>query len=512
MARNTKFKITETANLDLLPEVRSKLSRINNSILVGSDLVIRTPLGKSFDPNVILSQFDKIFDSNLNFMNLVLQKLEKEQRDKFGPRSIQSPWSDIKDDFLSQFQIAEFPGNDNIYISGQQRLRPLSINNTLKKLKNSTNSGLPYLVRKGDLKSRYNDKFLADELSNKYPCVMFIRTQEQRKTRIVWGYPMSNTILEASYFFPLFDVRKTLPYRSSLLGPDNTAKRVTEIIKFVRNNEGYVVLSMDFSAYDKSVKPFHIERVFKSIKTFFQPNPVHYSQLDRICKTISDISIVSPDGIISGKHGLSSGSVFTNDVGSMVQKDISEDSKLIAIDDYTGDDSCVAVKSKDIEKYFKFFENQGFKINRGKTFESTDFAIYLQNLFHYDYIKEDGIIYGIYPIYRALNRLIFQERWSNFEDYSLIGKDYYSIRAISILENCKHHPLFEKFVEFIFNLDKYSLQYSEDAVSKYESYVNDTEGTSGLLFNQYSDDISGINSFETVKILKRLVSGNNKRS
>jgi hypothetical protein len=503
---STKFNLTSVANLDITPEVRSKLSRNSNSVLVGSDLVIRTPLGKSLSIDVILDKVDSLIKRNRDKLNDVLYKLEMEQRVKVGPRSIQLPWSDIKDDFLSQYSTGDNAEDLKRYpvSKGISSLRPTELSATLRRLKNSTSSGLPSLMRKGDIKASYTGALYSQELLKHYPSMMYIRTQEQKKTRIVWGFPMSQTVLEASYFFPLLDIRRTLPHRSSLLGPDAVARRVTEIIKYVRTNQGYTVLSMDFTAYDRSVRPRHIRKVFSSIKGYFQPNPKYYSDLDSICDTISNISMVTPDGIQEGTHGLSSGSVFTNDVGSEVQKNISDSSGLIKLSDYTGDDSIVAIKSTDVAKYFKLFEGEGFKVNRSKTYDSKDFSVYLQNLFHYDYIRDDGTIYGIYPIYRALNRIIFQERWSNFEEYSLIGKDYYSLRTISILENCKHHPLFEEFVKLILELDKYSLEYDDSAVEKYKSYFFQTEGVSGIFANQYSDDVSGIRSFETVKLVNKL--------
>ena len=96
------------------------------------------------------------------------------------------------------------------------------------------------------------------------------------------------------------------------------------------------------------------------------------------------------------------------------------------------------------------------------------------------------------------------ERFTDFLDDGLDGKDFFSIRSISILENCKFHPLFSDFVKYVWSLDKYSLKFSDSSLRKYVEMMRSTEGTDGLIRNQYGTEVSGIRSFESFKIIDQL--------
>lgn len=142
-------------------------------------------------------------------------------------------------------------------------------------------------------------------------------------------------------------------------------------------------------------------------------------------------------------------------------------------------------------------------MNDSKSYISKDFIVYLQRLYDRYYLK-NGFIGGIYPLYRALNRILYQERYSDFMDYSLKGRDYYSLRTISILENCKYHPLFEEFVKFIYYKDKFKLSFTTEGLANYNRMTSNGTGTVGLINNQYGDSTKGINSFETIKVINKL--------
>lgn len=219
----------------------------------------------------------------------------------------------------------------------------------------------------------------------------------------------------------------------------------------------------------------------------------------------SSIGIVTPDGVVSGNHGVPSGSTFTNEVDSIVQMLIGVQLPFINLESMLvqGDDGVYIIPNGKEDLVFDHFARFGLSVNREKSYVSKDYVTFLQCLYHIDYIKQ-GIIGGIYPIYRALNRLCYQERWSDFEDFGISGKDYYSIRSLCILENCKWHPLFEKFVKLILSKDKYSLDFSSQGLSNYVHMIEKTKGTEGILVNQYGDDVKGLRSFESYKLIRKL--------
>lgn len=493
------------ANLNLDVEVERKLTYNLSQVVNGRKDVLVTPIAKEYGADSLISEFNKVFNTGRSKMNQTLLDLEDSNIAKLGPRSIAIPWSDRRKSLLTSFDSDR---NDNldrfntIPIGGKGNLRPLSLSVAMKLLKNNTNSGLPYLTRKGILKERVLNKFEL-LLKRKDPCVLFTRTQEQGKTRNVWGYPMVDTLNEMCYYSPLLEVQKRLNYRSALVSPDEVGRRMTALILKAVNNREYTLQSIDFAAYDTTVKSKLQSLAFDYIKSLFQVQ--YHPEIDYIAYRFKTIGIVTPDGVIKGEHGVPTGSTFTNEVDSIVQAIIGISTGKIGLDSFQvqGDDGVYLLKFKDVDIFNDAFDSYGLNINRDKSYLSRNFAIYLQCLYHVDYLK-DGFIGGIYPVYRALNRLMYQERWSDFEDYGIQGKDFYSIRTICILENCKHHPLFKEIVQFVLKHDKYSLTFSDQGLAKYVQMIGQSKGAGEILRNQYGDYVSGIKSFDTTKLIKIL--------
>lgn len=500
MKSNTAYPFLSQLEID--QDVSYRLSIQLDRIKFGNNENFVTPLGADNNSKIILDEIDLLFSDNLKDINDVLKDLEVSNRDKFGSRSIALPWSELKDNFYESFESDHILGNLDVKIApSSNSLRPIDRTTALKLLKNSTNSGLPYYTRKSKVKERVLKDF---EILNieKYPCIMFTRTQEANKTRPVWGYPISDTLNEMCFYSPLLSFQKNQNYRAALIGPEEVSRKLVELVLKAQSNSRTLV-SVDFSHYDRDVKERLQYFAFFYIKELFQ---VQYSsEIDEIALRFLTIGIITPDGIIYGPHGVPSGSTFTNEVDSIVQMLISIQLSFVSLDDMQvqGDDGVYLIPNDCKDKLITQFEEFGLTVNREKSYTSSEYAVFLQCLYHIYYINK-GIFGGIYPIYRALNRLCFQERWSNFEDFDIVGKDFYSIRAICIMENCKYHPLFESFVKIVIKHDKYSLDFSSQGLSRYVHMIESTEGAEGILFNQFGDNIKGFKSFETYKLIKRL--------
>lgn len=500
--------ITKYANLSFLNKlnlnllVKDKLSNLLSRIISGNEDVYLTPFAKNNGPNFLLSEFNKVFDTNINSMNDVLIDLESKNRDSFGSRSFAAPWKDRKQSLLDSFGSGKSISLDIKPLAGVPCLRPLSRARASDLLKSDTSSGLPFYIRKGLVKDRVLNEF-EELLERKDPCILFTRTQEQKKTRNVWGYPMADTLFEMMFYSPLLGFQKKLPYRSALISPIEVSRRMTEIILECSQRGDYTMVSIDFSRYDNTTKSELQKLAFEYVKSLFQP--IWHKDINYIAERFRTIGIVTPEGIISGDHGTPSGSTFTNEVGSIIQATIANSLTFVNFKflQIQGDDAVYLVPKDKTGELYKRFESCGIVVNRDKSYESNKYAIYLQNLFHVDYLN-NGIIGGIYPIYRALNRICFQERWSDFEDYSILGKDFYSIRTICIVENCKYHPLFRELVAFVLKYDKYSLDVSDQGIASYVQMIRRTKGAGEILNHQYGDDVSGIRNFETFKLIKEL--------
>jgi len=492
-------------NLDIDQDVKLRLSINLASIYSGNKEVLVSPIAKEHGADKILSEWNLVFNGNREIMNDVLIQIEESQQLKCGPRSISIPWSERWEQTRKYFDMSSvvYSALDATPEALRDRgiLRPLSVANAVKLLKNNTNSGLPFYTRKGKVKDRLVKRF-DHYLSRKDPCVLFTRTQEMRKTRDVWGYPCADTLNEMMFYKPILDYQKRLNWRSALIGPDAVNKSLTRMIIEARSR-GLYLISVDFSSYDRSLKQDLQYKIMEYYKYLYQDK--EHSRLDYICDRKSTIGLVTPDGVMKGPHGEPSGSTFTNEDDSIGQFIISRDSGALVngLFNIQGDDGVYAIHEDKIQSFFNSFKRYGLELNVDKSDKSLDYLIYLQNLYHVDYMK-NGVIGGIYPTFRALNRILYQERWSNFEDYDIEGSDYYSIRAISILENCKHHPLFEKLVRFIIKYDKFSLRTSQKGIRNYVKMVSESSGIEGVLYNQYGDNIKGINNFDTVKLINRI--------
>lgn len=503
ISANQSFNFLNNLNID--QDVTRRLSLLLSSTIVGSSDVLETPIGRDTGASRILSEWDKVFQANKSLLNDTLLKIEEEQRSKYGPRSLAKPWESRKQTLLDSYQTSN--GRADIIDSlpslskDLKILRPLSIDNAMKLLQNTTNSGLPFYTKKGTVKERVLQKF-DDLLDRKDPCILFTRTQEQHKTRNVWGFPIADTLNEMRYYAPLLAYQKRLPYRAAVQGPTEVDSSITRIIRST-NYTDRTLISIDFSAFDNTVKSSIQKLAFNYIKSLFQANCLQ--DLNYIESRFRDIGIITPDGVFSGNHGVPSGSTFTNEVDSLAQAIIALSHDYIEPGDMQvqGDDGVYAVPTDKISEFMKLFELCGLEVNDEKSYTSKDYCVYLQNLYHKDY-ESSGLIGGIYPVYRALNRLVYQERWARFEDYGISGRDYYAIRTICIVENCKYHPLFKELVKFMLKHDKYSLDPSDYGITKYMQMLSKTQSAGGILNHQYGDNVDGIRSFETFKLIKEL--------
>lgn len=498
---NLKFPFLDDLNLD--HQAKNKLSIILGKTVEGNDDVFVSPLGNDNRDKVILEAWDSIFKSNSSDLPQSFIDIEESNRSKFGPRSIALPWSERRENLVSYFsKDIVLPNVESNIYPHTYKLRPISYENAADMMKLNTNSGLPYLMRKRLVKERTIDKHQS-LLKAGYPCVLFTRTQEGNKTRDVWGYPMQDSINEQRFYKPLLDYQRSIPWRSCLQGPDATDISVSKL--FDKLDGSNSVVCVDFSSFDSTVKGNLQRLAFDYIISLFQYK--YRSEILDIFNRFNTIGIVTPDGIMSGPHGVPSGSTLTNEVDSIAQYIAGITSGFVSDDDFQiqGDDGIYIINDEHIDPFLNHLKSFGLNINESKSSVSKEYGTFLQRYYNINLRNKNNIIPGIYSTYRAINRMIFQERWSDFENYEITGKDYYSIRNISILENCKHHPMFKDLVRLIVGFDKYSLEYSQDGLKKFVDMMAKTKGIEGIIVNQYSDDVRGLKSFETVKIIKELL-------
>lgn len=502
---NTNLSYPFIESLDISALAKAKLTFNLNKIVLGSNKDYLAAIALSNPPLNLLDQFNAVYNAKIDQVHPQIVEFDLSNKAKFGSRSQAKPWKDRVEGMNAYYDVSSSTNAPNVSFNGSGNLRPLDVSNAVKLLKSNTNSGLPFYSKKGNVKDLTVQRF--DKLlASKYPCILFTRTQELGKTRNVWGYPIADTLNEMRVYSPLLGLQRLLPWRSALLGPDAVDQAVSKLM-LARKDDELKFLSVDFKAYDSTVNSKCQRLAFDYIKRKFVKSS--HALIDYIFERFNTIGIVTPDGIMHGSHGVPSGATFTNEVDSIVQWLFTQDPSVSISDELVqiqGDDGAYLVSQKQLDSLKSLFASCGLKMSDDKSLLSDNSLVYLQRLYIADLMK-DGFVGGVYSVYRALNRIVHQERYSDFQDYGLSGVDYYSIRSISILENCKYHPLFEDLVKFVWERDKYRLKFSGKSVHKYSDMLANGTGTGGLLYNQFGDNVSGIFSFETVKLLSKLNGG-----
>jgi len=206
----------------------------------------------------------------------------------------------------------------------RKKLKPLALTAALENvIKGEKASGAPEFLRKADAFHRDLDR--ANRIAENCrtgqgsksapPCVAYHRIQhgpEGPKTRLVWGYPLSMTLLEGSYARPLIDHFLTVktPMAFGL-------QKFQLAARLVRVRNGGVNYSIDFSKFDATIPNDLISVGFRILSTWF--DDLDDAVWDKIGNYFIHTPIVMPDGYVWLKHrGVPSGSYFTQMIDSIV--------------------------------------------------------------------------------------------------------------------------------------------------------------------------------------------------
>jgi hypothetical protein len=167
--------------------------------------------------------------------------------------------------------------------------------------------------------------------------------------------------------------------------------------------------------------------------------------------------ILSETSIAKGSHGMGSGSGGTNFDETLVHRALQHEvacmhgQELNLNSQCLGDDGILSYPGINVADVVDSYSRHGLEMNETKQYAATDHCIYLRRWHHQDY-RVDGICVGVYSTFRALGRLMYQERF--YEGWS---PKMVALRQLSIIENVKYHPLREEFAKFCMKGDKYRL-------------------------------------------------------
>lgn len=250
-----------------------------------------------------------------------------------------------------------------------KRLNPLDLQEAQLHIKLNKSSGAPLFRKKGEVLgaevSRAGRILNGDKKPP--PCVAFHRIQHGPagpKTRLVWGYPASMTLLEGRFAAPLISqfLRSQTPMVLGL-----TKLTLSARLRHLRNARHQ--FGLDFSRFDASICTKLIGLAFDVIRTWFDEE--YHGEIHQLENYFIFTPIVMPDGYIYMKQrGVPSGSYFTQLVDSFVNYFAIQYAALRAREScltrilVLGDDSVFAVENPvNLQQFAKYLGELGLTMN-----------------------------------------------------------------------------------------------------------------------------------------------------
>jgi hypothetical protein len=436
----------------------------------------RTPFykGKS------LSDILEGWSSTLNTIESkwpTLLEFENDLREKVGPMSIMLPLKERMDDIESYYDsilleskpissdavrrtVAEFQSICGIRLSKQS--------NTIANMKLNTNSGAPYFRdrNKVHLHLPVECKMMGEfawtnDPSHPFTCaILGWRGQEggpekdDVKQRVIWMFPYLINVAELSFYQPLIKAIQRKNLVPAWVGMESVDAAITRL--FDTKGKDDLIVCTDFSKFDQ-----HFNNDMQSCaKQVFTSLGVDTNWLRDVFPIKYNIPLAFNYGEVKfGPHGMASGSGGTNADETMTHRCLQHEAALLSQQQLNpnsqclGDDGILSFPGITVEDVMRSYTAHGQEMNLDKQYASTQDCTYLRRWHHKDY-RINGVCAGVYSTYRALGRLAEQERFYDPDKWS---SKMVALRQLSIIENCKYHPLREQFADYCMKGDKYRL-------------------------------------------------------
>lgn len=417
---------------------------------------------------------------------------------KVGPLSIQLPVSERLEDIMHYYEDIHLSSRalDPRAISAVSlefsKIRGLRLRNpavTTDKMKKSSNSGTPYWTKRREVikQSTYVDVitdmgrhpdvttyFSSTKAWYQTPAALGWRGQEggpkeeDVKQRVVWMFPLSVNVEELRVYQPLIEACQRFNLVPAWVSMESVDREVTAL--FDTKAQDDLVVCTDFSKFDQHFNPDMQEAAKTILRAILSPRMSEREWLESIFWAkyyipiiwqVLDRSAICYPGVstFQGRHGMASGSGGTNADETLVHRALQYEAailqgqKLNTHSMCLGDDGILTYPGITVEDVVEAYSSHGQEMNLTKQYASSQDCVYLRRWHHKDY-REKDICVGVYSTMRAIGRLRFLERYMDPEVWS---EKMVALRQLSIIENCKYHPLKEQFAQFCMKRDKYRL-------------------------------------------------------
>lgn len=517
-------KLTETEQN--IVQQNNGLQRYLESLLVGRPVTPRSWLYETITPDEVQSKWLTILATlrDGSQAEREVYQFDISQLKKWGPQGKILPIQDLMSIATQGFGSSPEPEafttpawmkakvelTNLLKSKGIQSLRPASYTRVLDDMRArdtlESNSGWPLFQRRN--KPEVKESSLQDAESGRwkeYPAIALFRNY-YLKTRLVWMFPMATNLVEGSYFQVLQSamIKAELPFLSPWMGFD----RVRSLVSSQYEMGNYLAAS-DFSQTDTHFNRFASLEVYDVLAPLFQAR-YRAGLLESLVHMHSIPLVIGPDAKLTGDHGVSSGSNWTNFVETIFDWIFSIYVSSITGVTYHGlyaiGDDMTWVSKKYDAQFSKELERLGTTVGQviktEKTTNDPDKVKSLQRLFQRGYSRPDGKIRAVYPTIRALNSSVFPER---FHDPRRWSSAMFCARQFMILENCVDHPLFEEFVKFVCSGHRDLVPFAKKSDSELQQILRKTRLLPGLnpTYNQERREYS-LASFASIRLAAKM--------
>lgn len=448
----------------------------------------RPPFWSGYSRDEVLAMWQKRLDAlnvSRNFPDLYQYELD--MKSKVGPMSIQAPLEDRIESIEAYFAdvcVKSEPIDGKaidqsiafFHRAGGIRLRSLA--NTVAKMRLSTNSGNPWftkrkLVVEQVLRSHVflsSDWMVSVDATRSSPAKLYHLaavlgwrgqeggiSPEDVKQRAIWMMSMALNAHELRFYQPAIEAMQKNCLIPAYVSMDAVDREVTMLFDTKKPNDD--VICTDFSRFDQ-----HFNRDMQNaawdIEEALLSDLEDREDHGAIFNAKFEIPLIcSEDLMYSGPHGMGSGSGGTNFDECMAHKALQFEAANNARSPLNphsmayGDDGIISYPGCNVEDVIGTYQRHGQEMNPTKQYVSKHDCVVLRRWHGVDY-RVNGTMVGVYSTFRALGRLLAQER---YYDPTVWSKELVTLRALSILENCKWSPYFHEFIDFVQTGDKFKL-------------------------------------------------------
>jgi len=503
-------------------EQNNGLSSYLGNLEIGRPMTPRSWLYEDQDPDQVLKLWVNMLAQleNRSTFEQRVYHFELPQLEKWGPQGGVEPMKDLVSlaergfktaPLVTEFEsdawlIAKREAYRQLFGEQEGMLRPLQAQKVVDDMRLrdtlETNSGWPlFTTRKRPDVVTASVRDAENGSWKTYPAIALFRNYN-RKTRLVWMFPMSANIAEGQFqqCLQMFLRQRLTPFLAPWEGFEFVKKSVSE--GYADSAKAWC--ASDFSTTDETFTINHTRQVYDVIGRAFQPQ--YRRDLWVTLENMHKIPLViGHDKIIVGEHGVSSGSTWTNFVETIFDK-------IFALyngirEGYAiGDDIAYLTKKSSVNMFPKMLAtsagNLGLVVNPEKVSAEPDHLKSLQRLFQRGYKDQVGLVRGVYPTIRALKSSIFPEKFHNPELWS---SNMFCARQFMILENCVDHPLFVEFVHFVCKGQKDLIPFAK----LNDADLRKIQATSRLVpglnptYNQEKRD-KPLHSFDSIKVARKM--------